>query len=161
MDKLKLYKIVIVVLVVINLLTIGTIWLVKPKGHRPLPHERPITFLSSELGIRGANKETLDKMEAEHHRDKRELLGKNKELRERLFGLLRAPDVDSSTVNRYVDSILVNQKNIELMTFEHFRKVKQLCTPEQQLKLEETIAEAIRMAGGPPRNIKIKSTAGF
>lgn len=153
MDKLKLYKIVIVVLVVINLLTVGTIWLVKPKGQRPMPHERPLTFLSAELGITGPNKEKLDKMEAGHHRDKRELLAKNKELRERLFGLLKASDVDSLKVNRYVDSILVNQKNIELMTFEHFREVKQLCTPEQQLKLEDVIAEAIRMAGGrPPKN---------
>ena len=153
MNKIKLYKIVIIVLVVVNLLTIGTIWLVKPKGHRPMPHERSMTFLSGELGITGPNKKTLDAMETEHHTAKRELLGKNKQLREALFGLLKETGTDSLKVNRYIDSILVNQKNIELMTFEHFKKVKELCTPEQQLKLEETIAEAIRMAGGkPPKN---------
>jgi len=153
MDRVKLYKIVIVTLVVINLLTIGTVWFVKPKGHRPMPHEHSMTFLAGELGITGTNKTLLDAMETEHHTVKRELLEKNKQLREHLFGLLKKTAIDSLNVNRYIDSILINQKNIEIMTFDHFKKVKALCTPQQQIKLEETIAEAIRMAGGkPPKN---------
>jgi periplasmic protein CpxP/Spy len=150
MEKLKFYKMVILVLVVINLLTIGTVWFVKPKGPRPMPHERDMTFLSKELGMTGANKMTLDVLETQHHTEKRELLGKNKALRESMFSLLKNNITDSIKINQYVDSILTNQKEIELMTYYHFNKVKTLCTPEQQLKLEETIAEAIRMAGGKP-----------
>lgn len=150
MDKLRFYKVVVLVLVTVNLLTIGTIWFVKPKGPRPMPHERDMTFLSKELGMTGANKETLDALETQHHTEKRALLGKNKELREAMFALLKNNNTDSLKINQYVDSILINQKEIELMTYYHFNKVKTLCTPEQQLKLEETIAEAIRMAGGKP-----------
>lgn len=150
MEKMKFYKLVIIILVVINLLTIGTVWLVKPKGHRPMPHERDMTFLSRELGMTGANKEKLDALETQHHTEKRELLGKNKQLREDLFALLKMPQTDSTKINLYVDSILKNQQHIELMTYYHFSKVKAMCSPEQELKLEETIAEAIRMAGGKP-----------
>ena len=113
-----------------------------------MPHQRPTTFLSGELEMTGANKTALDAMETVHHAAKRALLEQNKQLRENLFGLLKGNTIDSSQVSRYIDSILVNQKTIERMTFEHFKKVKELCSPEQQLKLDETIAEAVRMAGG-------------
>lgn len=150
MEKLKFYKLIILVLVLVNLLTIGTIWLIKSKGPRPMPHERNMTFLSGELGFTGTDKEKLDALETQHHTEKRELLGKNKQLREAMFALLKNNSTDSLRINQYVDSILTNQKQIELMTYYHFNTVKLMCTPKQQIKLEETIAEAVRMAGGKP-----------
>ena len=150
MEKLKLYKTVILILVAINIITIGSIWFVKQNGHRPMPHERDMTFLSKELGMTGSNKDKLDAMETKHHTEKRELLEKNKNLRIHLFDLLKKDARDSLIVNSYTDSILTNQREIELMTYYHFKTVKEMCNPEQKAKLEETIAEAIRMAGGKP-----------
>lgn len=151
MEKIKLYKIVITVLLVVNLVTLSFLWGGKSRHGRPMPHERDMTFLSKELGMTGANKEKLDAMETKHHTDKRALLEKNKVLREQLFGLLKTNASDTTTINTFVASIVTNQKKIELMTFYHFKEVRALCNAEQQEKLEETIAEAIRMAGGKPR----------
>lgn len=152
MEKMKFYKIVIVVLIVINLATLTSIWLLKPNHHRPMPHDRGMSFLANELDMEGSDKQKLDAMELKHHAEKRELLERNKQLREKLFGLLKNNNSDSIKVNQFVDSILINQKQIELMTYYHFKDVKAMCSPEQQIKLEETIKEAIRMAGGkPPR----------
>lgn len=150
MEKVKFYKIVIVVLIVINLATLSSIWFLKPNHHRSLPHDRGMSFLANELGVNGSDKQKLDAMELNHHSEKRELLEKNKQLREKLFGLLKHNDGDSIKVNKYVDSILLNQRHIELMTYYHFRDVKSMCSPEQQIKLEEIIKEAIKMAGGKP-----------
>ena len=149
MEKLKFYKLIILLLVTINIITIASIWFVNPK-HRPLPHERDISFLTKELGIEGKNKEKLDQMEKQHHHDKRALLNKNRELREHLFELLKYQTIDTLAVNLDIESILKNQKYIELMTFNHFSEVKKMCNPSQQLLLEETIVEAIHMAGGRP-----------
>lgn len=151
MEKVKLYKIVIVVLLLVNILTLGALWFGKPNHPRPMPHERDMTFLSKELGMTGSNKDRLDAMETKHHTDKRALLEKNKLLREQLFGLLKTNASDTMAINVFVNSILYNQKEIELMTYYHFKQVKEMCNAEQQQKLEETIAEAIRMAGGKPR----------
>jgi len=150
MEKVKLYKIAIVVLLVVNILALGALWFGRP-NNRPMPHERDMTFLSKELGMTGAKKEKLDDMETKHHTEKRALLEKNKLVREQLFRLLKTNPSDTIAVNGFVNSILTNQKEIELMTYYHFKEVKELCNPEQQKKLEETIAEAIRMAGGKPR----------
>lgn len=151
MEKIKLYKIVVIVLLVVNILTLGALWFGKPNHPRPMPHERDMTFLSKELGMTGANKEKLDAMETKHHTEKRELLENNKLLREQLFGLLKSNPSDTVVINSFVTSILTNQKEIELMTYYHFKEVKEMCSPEQQKKLDETITEAIRMAGGKPR----------
>lgn len=150
MKKTKFYKIVIAVLLLVNIITLVALWFGKPGHPRPMPHERDMAFLSKELGMTGSNKEKLDAMEATHHKEKRVLLEKNRLLREHLFGLLKTNASDTLAINNFVDSILSNQKEIELMTYYHFKQVKELCNPEQKQKLEETIAEAIRMAGGKP-----------
>lgn len=147
MEKLKFYKIIISLLIVINILTIASVWFANSK-HRGLPHDRDTFSLSKELGIQSNDKEKLDQMEKQHHHDKRKLLNENRVLREHLFGLLKKQTSDSSEVMKDVESILKNQKKIELMTYYHFAEIKKMCSPQQQVLLEETISEAIRMAGG-------------
>lgn len=150
MERIKLYKLVIAVLLIVNVVALSFLWFGKPKHGRPMPHERDMAFLSKELGIDGPDKEKLDALEIAHHTEKRELLEKNKVLREKLFDLLKNHAEDTAMVNGYINTILANQKEIELMTYYHFKQVKEMCSPQQQEKLEEIIAEAIRMAGGKP-----------
>jgi Spy/CpxP family protein refolding chaperone len=63
---------------------------------------------------------------------------------------LKTAVIDTVKVNELADSIVSIQKQIELVTFYHFQKVRAICTAEQQQKFDEVIDEAIRMLGPKP-----------
>ena len=48
---------------------------------------------------------------------------------------------------------LEKQSQLELLTFQHFLKLKEICTPEQQTRLFEIVHRLLGKAqqGGPPR----------
>ena len=49
---------------------------------------------------------------------------------------------------------LEKQSQLELLTFQHFLKLKEICTPEQQEKLFEIVHRLLgKTQGGPPPGV--------
>ena len=48
-----------------------------------------------------------------------------------LFRLLSYPDTPDSVVNKAADVIAQQQKELDIETFNHFKRVRTLCTPGQ------------------------------
>jgi Spy/CpxP family protein refolding chaperone len=68
-----------------------------------------------------------------------------------LFRLLSDPNVNDSLVNKATDVIAQKQKILDIQTFNHFKKVRALCTPEQQPKYDSMIQRMFRKMGKPQR----------
>jgi periplasmic protein CpxP/Spy len=68
-----------------------------------------------------------------------------------LFRLLSNPGVSDSIINKTSDVIAQKQKALDLQTFNHFKKVRALCTPDQQSKYDSMVVRMFRKMGKPMR----------
>jgi hypothetical protein len=72
-------------------------------------------------------------------------------VKDSLFRLLSIPNVSDSVLNNAADAIAQKQKAIELQTFNHFKRLRGLCTVEQQPKYDSMIVGMFRKMGKQPR----------
>ena len=75
--------------------------------------------------------------------------------KEKLWNNLSEADTASISAESISAEIGNDQKEIELVTFRHFQKVRELCDENQKKKFDEVIKEVINMMGQnkpPPPN---------
>jgi hypothetical protein len=145
MKTLQFYKFLVVVLVLVNATTLFFLW----KGHSP--HGRPDrNQLVEHLGLEGNKKEQVLKLQDTHFKLKDALVNKSRQLHEDMFTVFNDASKDSLDVQKKIDQIVENQREIELMTFEYFKKVDALCNKSQKQQLKELIHQVLRQPVGPP-----------
>ena len=152
--------ITIIVLVIINFAALLLLWLGKPKhdikqGPRNGGNEivRIQEMLKEELGFSTEQAEKFIKLRENHHKKSIELhdeliIVKRKMFEEAMYG-------DKSVISDSLLNLsLEKQSQLELLTFQHFLKLKQICTPEQQKKLFKIVNRLLGQTqqGGPPPN---------
>jgi len=153
MDNSKFLKIVIVVLLIINIGTLAFMWTNKPSKMPLPPHERQdvFEFLTHELKFNDEQRNQYDQLRKEHHSEVEAIQKRGRSNHDHFFALLQNKSADSTLVSQLADSISINQKQIELVTFYHFQKVRAICNSEQQKKFDEVIGEALhKMFPKPP-----------
>jgi Spy/CpxP family protein refolding chaperone len=145
MKTLRFYKLLIVVLILLNITTISFFWFT---AKRPGPPDK--NELVELLDLQGQTKTKILAMQDDHFKQKNALVQKSRDLHEQLFRSFNDASKDSTAVSNLIDRIVENQRETEQMTFNYFKEVSELCTPEQREKLQELIHEVLRRAGGPP-----------
>lgn len=152
MDNSKFLKVIIIILLLINLGTLGFIWTSRPHGPMPPPRNGGdvFDFLNHELAFSPEQKNQFKDLREEHRKNIEHLREAGRVLHDSFFDLLQDSVADASSVNQMADSLVANQREIELLTFEHFQKVRNLCNPSQQQAFDQIIKDALRrMAPGP------------
>lgn len=151
MDNSKFLKIVIVALLLINMATLGFMWSVHFRDGEP-HHGQGDTFmfLTRELKLDAKQRLEYEQLRKQHHEAAEELQHKNKDLHDNLFKLLHTSIIDSLMVDNCTESIAAYQKQLELLTFYHFQKVRAICNPEQQKRFDGVIQDALRMMAPKP-----------
>jgi protein CpxP len=150
MENKKLLTFVVIGLLLLNLGTLAFLWTGRDHPHGPPPpHEGgPALFLIHELGLNAEQQSRFEKLRDEHHQRMVQIQDSLHTLHETFFEGL------SATTPLQTDSIAglmgKKQSEIEKLTFDHFRKVRALCTPDQQKKFDSVIEEALRMMAPPP-----------
>jgi hypothetical protein len=68
-----------------------------------------------------------------------------REQKRRLYGLMRNADSSATgaTASALIDSLAKAQERIERITYDHFREVRRLCTPQQQTQFDDVIGDAL------------------
>ena len=138
----------VVVLIIANIVVITLFWL----GHRQIQRrqETPADFLSHELGLDDKQKAQLHEFASQHHMESEKIRQHIKEARDHFFDLIKMPNVNPATKDSAANAIADNLKKLELLTFDHFQKVRMMCTPDQQVKFDKIINQVIKMVAGPP-----------
>ncbi len=145
MDNSRFLKIVIIILLLINIGTLGYMWMQKPQD-RPGPPRKDISgFLTRELNFTEDQKKQFETLRNEHHDAIENIQEKDREMHDKYFDLLQSAAEDSLLVTSLADSMSENRKQIELITFHHFRKVRNICDDKQKKKFDEIINDALRM----------------
>ena len=155
MEQSKFLKIVIIILLLLNIATMGYLWMLQRQSPSRPPHGgRPggvAEYLTKELQLNDSESAQYDKMRRKHHEDNMSYNDANRIMRDRLFALLQKPETDSAIVRTMADSIAQVQKKIELNTFYHFKEVRLLLTTDaQRKKFDEIIGDAIKQIGQHP-----------
>lgn len=146
--KNKLLMWLVVLLLVANAATITMFWLGRTKPLQPM-RGTPQNFLIESLKLDSKQQEQLEVLVKEHRQAAEQLRMKTKEGKEALFDLLKQQGVTDSIKVSKAKAISVITEELDLLTLNHFQKVRALCNADQQKKFDEIINDVVRMMGQP------------
>jgi len=155
--KIKSLYILVGVLLLVNIATLGFIWYTsfKLRLEPPLNPPRPDSsnsFLADELGFTGEQSQKFDVLKKDHHQAVEKIMQQTKELKDQLFDCIKTGD--DAKAKEMAAKLSDNNKAIELLTYEHFKEVRKICSDEQKVKFDKILIELVRglETQSPPPN---------
>ena len=148
-NKNKLLTWSVILLVIVNVIVITFLWSGHKRNERMQP-PRPAEFLAKALNLNDSQKIQLHQLADRHHRESEKIREEIKDARDHYFDMLKQPGVADSTKSNAANNIALHLKELEILTFDHFQKVRAICSAKQQIKFDEMINEVIHMVGAPP-----------
>lgn len=129
---------------------------VNQQADRP-PQGGAIAFLVKELKLDSVQQEQLLVFRDEHRSATQDIKKKNREAKEVFFSLLEREGITETEIDKAATLSAKYDAELAKITFAHFKKIRSICTAEQQKKFDEIIHEVLRMLAGPqgpppPRN---------
>ena len=170
-DKPKLLTGIIIALLVLNFGILAFMWFHISRLHRslihenhdmPPPHEQMERFhsgppagdvkgfLINELKLNPKQQEEIEKLRVEHFNSVKQIKDDMRKNKDELYRLYSNSQMDTNRINQLAENISNEQKQIELNTFYHFRKVRDLCDDNQKKKFDEIIGEVLKMMAPLP-----------
>lgn len=145
------YKIVIIMLLLLNAGVLCYLWLHNDdrKGPPHGAHMRPDQMIIERIGLDEQQQESFRALKDEHHSQMIDVQKADSKLHADLFALLKQAALDSTLKNYLLSQLKANDSLKEEITFDHFRKLRNTLRPEQRPKLDELVAE---LAGRIMRN---------
>ncbi|MFT5858318.1 MAG: hypothetical protein ACI865_000404 [Flavobacteriaceae bacterium] len=140
MKSLKFYKTLTVLLVLLNLGTLVFFWFNKPPQGPPKPGA-----LAAQLEI-VQDVELVTALEAAHHKEKRKLMTKDRNLHDLLFSKIGSGE----DVTALREKITINHLEIETMTYDFFDTVAAYCNESQLKELKSSVGKAFGQLRKPP-----------
>jgi protein CpxP len=153
-EKSKLLWIAVIGLLLLNFSTLAFIWFHHPPGPHGPEHGNVAEYLIHELKLNDEQVKKFEELKENHHEKIEKIQHELRELHKDFFNLMKTDSVDSLKVNSVAETISSKQKEIELVTFNHFADVRKICTAEQKKIFDNIIDDAMRMMAprpsGPP-----------
>lgn len=153
LHKNKLLTWLVLVLVVVNIGSMIFIWMGKPKHDKNIQGS-PKEFLSRELKFDEKQQDQYEKLVVEHRDQANDIRRKIKEEKEKMYGLLKNSVLTESLKKSAVDKVAKSTKELDLITLNHFEKVRNICTPEQKKRLDQIMMQMLGMMSGPQQPMR-------
>ncbi len=129
-----------VLLIILNLGTIIFYW----AGYfRNQLMNDPKEFLAKSLHFSAQQKKAYFILAKEHNESANQLREEIKKRKELLFQLLQSDQVSDSARNTASLSVSQSIQSLDILTFEHFKKVRTLCTKEQKITFDKLIHKMV------------------
>ncbi|MFI5130888.1 MAG: Spy/CpxP family protein refolding chaperone [Chitinophagales bacterium] len=107
--------------------------------------------LKDSVGFSDEQVAQYEKLKDDQWTSLRPMFDEMRKAKDNFFKLLSDPNSSDSVIDRASDVIAQKQKALDVQTFNHFKKVRALCTPEQQAKYDSMIQRMFRKMGKPIR----------
>lgn len=113
----------------------------RPQGYTP------VSFLQNRIGLSDQQVGQLNKLKEEHHEKLNPLFEDLRKTKDQFFLLIK--DSASDAVIDSVASLIgEKQKSLDVQVFRTIQEVREVCTPEQQIKFDSLLPKiAYKMAG--------------
>jgi len=137
------------------------LWIKQPEKRDKNQGNRPnigmVDRLKDSVGFNDEQLTQFKKLKDEHWESLKPMFDEMRKAKDNLFRLLADPTASDSVINKASDVIAEKQKALDLQTFNHFKRVRAICTSEQQAKYDSLIQRMFRKMGKPiHRNDKDK-----
>lgn len=158
MKKEMFYRVVIIILLLLNLGTLGFLWVsnnrehTQERGHRPPP--RPDGIIINRLQLDEQQQEQFFAFRDEHHEQMVAIQRESSRLHKDLFALLQQPDADTTIKDSLLAHIQVLNLRKEEVTFHHFQQLRSILKPGQLGKFDELVEDISQRIMGPHRTGK-------
>lgn len=115
-------------------------------------------MLQKEVGFNEGQTEQYKQLKEKQKETIRPMYDDMRKVKDSLFRLLSYPDTNDSLLNRIADAIAQKQKALDLQTFNYFKKLRTLCTPEQQPKYDSMVLRMFRKMGKTQKHSETEKT---
>jgi hypothetical protein len=147
-SKNKLLTWLVVILLLANAATLITFWVAR-RQHPPPFKGTAADFLIKELNLDSAQQKNYLGLINEHRLAVEQLRDQLKKAKDNFFDLLKQPNTPDSIKIAYAKNISQYTEKIDLLTIDHFNKVRNICRPGQQVKFDSIIQQVVQMMGPP------------
>jgi periplasmic protein CpxP/Spy len=168
--KNKVLYIVLAVLVLLNIISLGSMWFMKCRDRVPsfVPGMHPQfgmqqqhqgmqpfmdgkMFLAEELKFTPEQNEKFAKLRDEHFTSSRKLIEEMHKSMDDMMELLKTKDGDAKA-EEYAAKTSAIQKELQLSAYKHFKSVRDICDDKQKEKFDSILKDVTKMMApqGPP-----------
>jgi hypothetical protein len=138
-------------LILANIATLTFFWIGHLKNQRD---NSPKNFLAKSLHFSVSQKNAYFELAKNHNENANKIREQIKIDKENLFQLLKTDQIVDSVKNNAALKISLSLQALDMLTFEHFKKVRALCTEEQKPKFDELIQKMVNSVNNPQKGIK-------
>jgi protein CpxP len=151
-NRNKWWAIAFVLLVALNVATLLTFWLIKEKRQGPPPVQQSniVAFLTNELSFDSLQKQKLKGLLEEQQQDMREIRRNNRGAKDAFFALLKQENIPDSSIQNAAKESAKYDSQMDVLTFKHFQRIRNLCTETQKKKFDNIIQQVLHMIAPPP-----------
>lgn len=170
-QKNKFLTLVIAILIILNVFSIGLFWFTKldkpfippnPVPPPPMNHNHPVIdskrILIEELRFSPPQAESLEKLQIEHFQEMDKYLNELRKLKDEMMTNLTK--INNNNAEQIAQNIGEITSKIELLRFEHFGKIRDLCDDVQKTRFDviiKDISKKIYPPGNIPAPVRIPS----
>ena len=146
MNHIRFYKIIIIILVLLNLGTLTLLWFGRSRTEHAQDPGESAKFLIHELTLTPGQQDEFGKLRDEHRQRLAILQERDRRLHDRFFEAIFLPAPDTLAAIILSDSIAAVRRQMELLTFDHFMQLRLLLNEEQKNKFHGVFRQALEHA---------------
>ena len=152
-NRSKVFLTIIGILLVANIAMVSFFLLKKDTKREKRPDRKAIiaNFLKTEIGFDTAQLQQYDTLSNRHREIMKKMFDSSRITKDNQFKELTTANFSDSAMNNIADRSAAFQKAMELRTFNHFKKIRLLCTPEQQPKFDSLFDKVLNRRGSEAR----------
>ncbi|RKR85602.1 hypothetical protein BDD43_5873 [Mucilaginibacter gracilis] len=158
MKNYKIWLVIVIGLLLVNSVVLALMWFHKripvlsaKLQNKPQQYLEPKDVLINTLAFTPKQATLFEAMRSKHRQLVNNLNQQNHQLRDSLFSIIKKPKADTALINNMAKKLGDNQSQIEKVTLYHFRDLRAILTPAQQVKFDGVIAQVLQMMGTPGR----------
>lgn len=152
MDKIKLLTFAVIGLLLLNLATLGFLFLNNTRGHDGPGHRpKPQEIIIRKLHLDEKQQEQYQQLIHWHRGQVDDFDYQIREAKNKLYLQLLQPTVDTKVKDSLINAIANYQKQIEITHFKHFQDIKKLCRKEQIEDYNVLTTELSKIFSHPPK----------
>ncbi len=150
-NRHKWWLIAIVILLIINTATLAIFWMER-KGEGLLLGSHPKqanaqAFLIKELSLDSAQQAQYLLLIKAHREGSNTIKNELKDAKDAFFKLLSDSTATDAMIKQAADKASAIETQLDVLTFNHFKQVRNICTPQQKIKFNQIIENVVKMMG--------------
>ncbi len=142
----------VILLVLLNVATLGTLWFHSGGIPRSGPAGRggPGEFMQGRLQFNEAQRKQFEVLRSAYQHESEGFASRLKAARLSLYDEIRSGRSSEDVLARLTGEVGALQSQLELLTMRHFRSVRELCDEQQRTRFDELMRDVFERTPGEP-----------